>query len=521
PGFSGDGGPPREAQLSYPRGVEVDPTLGLLIADTFNYRVRQVLTVPDLVALIKTDSPDPVNVGQALTYSIEVTNNGTGSARRVTLTDVLPANVTFNSAGATSGTCAESTGTVTCRLGTMTSGATVSATITVTPTSPGLLTNTATVSAAGVDPFLGNNVATAETAVGDVGCGQVLSRSTRLREDIGPCPGDGIIIGADGITVNLGGHTIFGFEGPGSGNAAGIRFPMRRRVTVLNGTVSGFDGGVLINGGRSNQVRNMTISDNVGPDDAFNAELGDGIAIFDSPSNRIVDNVITGNGIFDGIGVLGGASDGTIIAGNTVDGTIGPSDGGPAGQGIIVNAAGLGVNDGSIIVGTRIEDNIVRGSGSAGVANINSVDSQILTNVVEDNGLANAQGNGIGLQLGPASQASATRALVQGNEVHGNGGDGIHVRYGASENRIIGNDAADNGALANEWFRYFDLRDYNPDCDANIWNANTWGSGYYAPACTATGGTGPTPVPEPEVYGQASCFDDFDNDQDGLVDFDD
>jgi uncharacterized protein (TIGR03437 family) len=41
-GFSGDNGPATSAQLNFPSGVVVDSTGNLYIADTFNYRIRQV-----------------------------------------------------------------------------------------------------------------------------------------------------------------------------------------------------------------------------------------------------------------------------------------------------------------------------------------------------------------------------------------------------------------------------------------------------------------------------------------------
>jgi len=526
----GDGGPPTQARLNNPLGLDVDETLGLLIADLFNNRIRQVVAVPDLMLVVKSDAPDPLNIDQNLTYTIQVTNNSAGPATGVTLTDTLPASVSFGSATATQGTCTESGGTVTCALGEMAAGASAIATIAVTPTTPGLITNTASVRANEADPFPGNNSATEQTAVGDRGCGQVITRTTRLSEDIGPCPANGIIIGADKISLDLGGHRVFGFPGPGDGNSGGIRLPARSRVRVHNGTVSDFDAGVVLNGGRANTVTKLTVRDNVGPDDAFSAELGDGIILFDSADNRIFHNVVTGNGIFDGIGVLGGTADGNVIHNNTLDGNVGPSDEGPAGQGIIVNAAGLGVNDGAVIEGTIVKGNVVRGSGSAGIANINNIGAQILNNVVEGNGLTNGAGNGIGMQLGPRSEMPFTRALVQGNEVHGNGADGIHVQRGATENRIIDNDAADNNARALPWLRGFDLHDLNrdpetfqPDCDSNVWSGNVWGSAYYSPACTAAGGSGPPlPPPEPEgPYGEPTCFDAWDNDQDGLTDGED
>jgi len=517
----GDGGPPRQGQLGGPRGVEVDERRGLLIADSFSSRVRQVITVPDLLAVIKGDTPDPVNIHEQLTYTIEVTNNGTAAATGIELADTLPGEVRFDSATASQGTCTHAGRMVTCSLGELGPGAKATATVVGVPTTPGFITNTATVRAAGSDPFPGNNTATTETAVGDRGCGQVITRSTRLSEDIGPCPANGIVVGADDVTLDLAGHHLFGSPGPSDGNSAGIRLPGRSGVRVVNGTVSDFDAGVLLGGGQSNQVRNMTVRDNVGPDDAFTAELGDGIILFDSARNLIANNLIAGNGIFDGIGVLGGDADGNVIHNNFVKDTIGPSDRGSAGQGIIVNAAGLGQNTGVAIIGTAIIDNLVRRNASAGISNINSVDSRIVNNVVRGNGLTNFPGHGIGLQLGPASEASASRALVKGNQVHGNGLDGIHVQLGATENHISHNEATGNNVLAYGYFPAFDLHDLNPGCDANAWRGNRWGSGLYSPACVTAGGSGPPAPSGPETFGKHSCEDGFDNDADGLSDSDD
>ncbi len=370
-------------------------------------------------------------------------------------------------------------------------------------------------------------------AAATVACGQTITKDTTLTADVGPCQGEGIIIGADNIRLNLNGRRVLGNSDQGaSGEFAGIRLAGRTGVTVTGhpgksgktGTVSGFEAGVVIDGGSANTVENLTARDNIGRDDPFNAELGDGIVIFDSPSNRILNNLVVHNGIFDGIGVLGSASDNSTIQGNTVDDTIGPAPeatssppGGPAGQGIIVNGAD-GATRGQI-AGTKIEGNTIRRNGSAGISNINHVDASILGNTVEGNGLTNFAGNGIGIQAGIGFRIQfATRILVQGNEVHGNGFDGILVKRGASENRIIDNDAADNN-VAFDFFRSFDLHDENRDCGSNVWRGNIWGAGLYDPACTAVGGSGPPFPLEPEgPLGDPTCGDQLDNDQDGETD---
>ena len=75
---------------------------------------------------------------------------------------------TFVSATASQGTCTNASGTVTCSLGSLASGASGTVTIAVTPTVVGTLSNTATVSGSEPDPNLSDNSATATTTVSAV-----------------------------------------------------------------------------------------------------------------------------------------------------------------------------------------------------------------------------------------------------------------------------------------------------------------------------------------------------------------
>jgi uncharacterized repeat protein (TIGR01451 family) len=118
----------------------------------------------DLV-LTQTDSPDPVQTGQNLTYTLTVQNTGTAPASNVVVTDTLPGGVTFVSATASQGSCA-GTSTVTCNLGSLAGGATATVTIVVQPTANGTLSNTAQVSMTETDPTPANNTATATATVG-------------------------------------------------------------------------------------------------------------------------------------------------------------------------------------------------------------------------------------------------------------------------------------------------------------------------------------------------------------------
>jgi uncharacterized repeat protein (TIGR01451 family) len=169
---------------------------------------------PTDMSITKTDSPDPVAPGGTLTYHMTVTNNGMptmpATTSGVTLTDVLPAGVTFVSATPSSGTCS-GTSTVTCKLGIFPSGATATVDIVVTaPNAAGTLTNTATVAAATTDPNLSNNTATQMTTVAPVPPSAV---SRKMHGSAGPFDVNLPLSGTVGIECRAGGsptgnHTI-------------------------------------------------------------------------------------------------------------------------------------------------------------------------------------------------------------------------------------------------------------------------------------------------------------------------
>jgi len=115
------------------------------------------------LAVTKSDSPDPVTVGSNLTYTVTVTNQGPDPAASVTMTDTLPAGVTFVSANSTVGACAENAGIVTCNIGALANGGTAIITFIVTPTAPATLSNTASGAATTFDPVAANNSTTITT----------------------------------------------------------------------------------------------------------------------------------------------------------------------------------------------------------------------------------------------------------------------------------------------------------------------------------------------------------------------
>jgi uncharacterized repeat protein (TIGR01451 family) len=128
------------------------------------------------LAISNSDSPDPVKEGAVLTYTINVTNLGPGTASDVTVTDELDSHIDSGSASSTQGMCDLHGKAVTCEVGTLgTSGPAQNATIIikVTPKMAGQLTNTATVAvgSADTDPNSANNSVTQTTTVVAAGGG--------------------------------------------------------------------------------------------------------------------------------------------------------------------------------------------------------------------------------------------------------------------------------------------------------------------------------------------------------------
>lgn len=146
-----------------------------------------------------------------------------------------------------------------------------------------------------------------------VSCGDTITTDTTLDSDLVNCPNNGIVIGADDITLDLAGHRIDG-DGDGCDPEVcddGIANVGHDGVTIKDGLVQEFDSGIVIGeahgnrvvgitsrrqfffgallfGSAHNVIRGSTFSHNIPPD-------GDGIGVFGCRHIRIVDNEIASN----------------------------------------------------------------------------------------------------------------------------------------------------------------------------------------------------------------------------------
>ena len=142
------------------------------------------------LSIEKSATPSPATAGAQLLYTVTVRNNGPNAATGVTVVDTLPAGVTYVT---DTDACVQAPpGTLTCSLGNLASGASVSFQIKVLVSAgltatggPTTITNTATVSANEPDRFLGNNTVSLTTVVEE----SADLRITKVcKPDSGPAP---------------------------------------------------------------------------------------------------------------------------------------------------------------------------------------------------------------------------------------------------------------------------------------------------------------------------------------------
>jgi hypothetical protein len=225
-----------------------------------------------------------------------------------------------------------------------------------------------------------------------VRCGDVIKQDTTLDSDLLNCPGDGIVIGADGVTLDLNGHSIKGL-----GAGSGVSATGRRNVEVSRGAIRGFADAIAFSEVEGGAVRAIAAD---GP-----------VTCIASAGCVIERSVVEGAGIFV---VRTGGGTPSLVRRNVVRGA--------AGAGITVNfTAGE----------TAVVRNVVEGNGS-GVEALHSSVAQISDNTISRN-------------VGPGIRASLGGDTAIGrNLIYRNGGDGIALDHFADV-RIFANLVARSG----------------------------------------------------------------------------
>jgi parallel beta-helix repeat protein len=98
-------------------------------------------------------------------------------------------------------------------------------------------------------------------------CGQVITKDVILLKDI-ECPGVGMIVGTDGITINLNNHRLSLANNTDISNIPkveeiGILVPGRKNITISGpGVITGFDKAIEFAGGERGYILDLKLIDN-------------------------------------------------------------------------------------------------------------------------------------------------------------------------------------------------------------------------------------------------------------------
>lgn len=237
-------------------------------------------------------------------------------------------------------------------------------------------------------------------------CGDTITQDTRLDSDLIDCPGNGLVIGADGITLDLRGHTIDGRGGGiGVDNSAG-----HDGVTIQRGTIRDFNMGVFGEQAVGNVVRRLEVAD-AGYAGVVFLYLADGL--------RIERNRVVGAG---GPGILVGDMGSCCVLA-------------VADNVLVGNCSGIVLLDTSR---ARVEENTILRSGPLGCGTIVGSADGIYShydsgNVIDDNVVRRSADDGIDVE---------GEDVVAGNRADRNGDLGIEAEPGVVDgggNRARGN----------------------------------------------------------------------------------
>ena len=272
----------------------------------------------------------------------------------------------------------------------------------------------------------------------------VVTSNTTLSGD---CTGP-LVVGASGITVNLGGHAVTCGPVPNPF----LTFPFGIEITgqtndhVTNGEVKNCYVGIEISLGGGHELSNLNVHNHgfVGIDlkASSNNDIRNTISSDNSDTGVLLDADATFNKLdhlqiengLVGIDILSGADNNVVTSSFLRDHVIGiwiVGSNNTIDQSTKVTQSGTGID---VVASTG---NTIRATSSS------------------------ENDSGIVLETG------ATNTSIQASDASNNRLIGIWLLSGATSNRIMSNKALGNGS---------DLEDDNPDCDANTWKSNQFSS---------------------------------------------
>ena len=230
-------------------------------------------------------------------------------------------------------------------------------------------------------------------------CGSVITENVRLTRDLVGCPGNGLIVGANDVDIDLNGHLVSGV-GPFA-SLSGIDIDAYKNVRIRNGRISDFSRGVLGYDADAARVERVTITRTL-----------EGVNFEESTAVKVTGNRLVGNRE----GMVLRRTEKVTVAGN-----------------LAVNNDTTGITD----IDSRENlhtRNHVAGNTFDGIALESAVNTVVIDNVVRRNGI-----DGIDAVAGSGVRYVGNR--VSHNDENGinDSGDGtVWRRNSANHNGAVG-----------------------------------------------------------------------------------
>ena len=307
-------------------------------------------------------------------------------------------------------------------------------------------------------------------------CGEWITHDIKLEANL-YCDSepffDALVIGADGITIDLNGYTIVG-----AGEQSGIYSGGFSNLTIKNGAITGFIHGILVGEGANIEIRQLTLAN----------QHSDSILVIASNKVEIKDVQISLPQTAPGSDITLVDVDGAMVKRVTAHGgfygvlsigTDGVSRNCKVEDSVFAAIEHVGIrlvhNDGAMLRNNRIFGLPECYSGIDVVGDGESTDIHILGNVItgcgwgifeaqEPSTRLFIQHNSVYQNVDGIFALGLTGSKLIGNRVHLNEFSGIGLNGGSTGNRILNNTATGNG---------FTDMSHSEDSTPNLWRGNT------------------------------------------------
>lgn len=284
-----------------------------------------------------------------------------------------------------------------------------------------------------------------------VSCGSVITQDTTLTADVLGCHGDGLVVGADHVTLDLGGHVVSGdaVEDPAD---VGIHVIGHHDVDVVGGTVEGFYRGIVFEAAPDGSVRSTTTRHTTRR----------GIVLSDGSDRGVVrDNLAMDNGA-SSVAVVG--SDGATVVHNRSVGNVG-------GAGVRLEGATHALVEHNSSDGDTFGAQLTDGADHNVVAGnhwTDDVETAVEQNFSNDDVL---RGNYVTRSSGITLESSDGNTISGNHIVQLAGPNGIGIQVYGNRNVIEGNTVVDGKRYGIEVDDFQD-EGHSPASD-NVVRANT------------------------------------------------